>query len=222
MKEYILKKRLATEKWFDENCDALKAVHKTVYSFLIWDFYLGQKHNCGRFFIHELRSDGVQSIPTVFVGYKKATALLLRGLIENCLRYIYYHDHPVEFSWLESGHYLQIKELIEYCKKHPTYSLNEKSKKVLDELWSVYVDISRYVHAQAVKHMELTKAMEEIRFDPAFFNWYVRKIKTIGSLINLVLGMFNENELKSFDHDFKRLIIRLINKGYRHLVWESS
>jgi hypothetical protein len=218
LRKHLIANKLVTEEWLAKNLSSLRIIHKIVYSFLVWDSCIRKRNNCGKVFLHELRSDAIQSIPIVLGGYKKATALLLRGLVENTLRYIYYSNHPVEYTWLNSGHYMQIKDLIDYAKKDPRFSSSERARESLDELWSTYTDISKYVHAQATKHMELVRAMEEIRFDHTFFKWYLQKLKKFGSLANLLLIMFNHDRYASFDPEFKRLLVRTVNKGDRHLV----
>lgn len=221
MKDYLIKD-LKIEEGIVKNISAeLKESHQIVFSFLIWDHYFEGVQSNRKVFIAELRSDSVQSIPLSLLGYKKPVALLLRGILENLLRHIYYYDHPIEFTLLETGHHVTVKDLLIYAKLHPKFAGNKRLIHALTEIDQLYSEISKQVHAQSLDHMQLTKALEELKFDNNFFNWYYKQLKYISALANLLLAVFH-SEYDTFDADFKRLIIRRIKKGDRCIVWQSG
>jgi hypothetical protein len=220
LKNYLLKKSLVNNVWINENEKTLWKMHRIIYSFIIWDYHLPHDGS-GRIFISELVSDSIQTIVLCLNGYTKSVALLLRGIIENILRYIYYYDHPIEFTWLESGHFLQIDALINYTKKHPKFNEIPRMLDVLSEIKGQHKTISRYVHAQAVEHMQLTKSIEEINFKHDFFEWYINQLISLGSNVNLILSIFNREEFDNFIKNYQSLIVRRIEANDRKIVWES-
>ena len=61
---------------------SLKHVHKICYSYALWDHNLSRRVPYeGRVFLKEIRSDAIQSIPLLLMGYKKPTGILLRSII---------------------------------------------------------------------------------------------------------------------------------------------
>src|SRR5437867_1342966 len=75
----------------------VKRLHRATYSLILWRFRLRGIPPHGRPFIEEIASDALQILPHALAGYIKTTHLLIRGIIENTLRYLYFCDHPVEF-----------------------------------------------------------------------------------------------------------------------------
>jgi len=219
--KFLLTNRLITKEWLKKNLNKIKEIHRIIYSFFIWDYHLSDIDECGRFFIHELRSDSVQTMPLVLMGYNKAVALLLRGIVENALKHIYYLDHPIEFQWLTMGtHFLSLDDLTNYVKKYPRLSVIINHTNVLQEIKQIYSETSKYVHAQSIKYMQLVLSLKDIHYDEKFFNWYVIQLRKIGRIINLLMATIHFNKFKLFELTFKKIILKSIKKEYRKLIFE--
>src|ERR1043165_5194810 len=78
--------------------DDSKRIHRATYSLILWRFRLRQLPEHSKVFIEEIASDALQILPQALMGYSKTTKLVTRGIVENCLRHIYFADHPVEFE----------------------------------------------------------------------------------------------------------------------------
>src|SRR5712692_9858678 len=63
-----------------------RRIHGVTYSLIWWRFRLRGLKQCGKVFIEELASDALQILPQAFMGYNKASKLLIRGVIENVWR----------------------------------------------------------------------------------------------------------------------------------------
>jgi hypothetical protein len=66
--------------------------------------------------------------------------------------------------------------------------------------------------------MQLSRALEEVKFDQKFFDWYVKKLVNIASNLNLLLVLVHSEEFKAMRHDFKRTIMSSISKKNKKLL----
>lgn len=96
-----------------ENINIIKKVHETIYGYLIFKSKL-KINNHANIFLAEIQSDYLQLIPLVLSGYEKLAMILLRDILENTLKFIYYFHHPIEFIQLEekNKNYIFFEELV--------------------------------------------------------------------------------------------------------------
>src|SRR5271157_5643982 len=71
-----------------------KKIHRSTYSLILWRFRMNGLPEHSRVFIEEIASDALQILPQVMMGFGKTANLLVRGIIENTLRHLYFSDHP--------------------------------------------------------------------------------------------------------------------------------
>jgi hypothetical protein len=81
---------------------AARTIHRLTYSLIVWKFRLNKLPLRGQVFLDELASDAIQILPQIMLGYSKTTKLLIRGVIENGLRHVYFLDHKIEFHRMNS------------------------------------------------------------------------------------------------------------------------
>src|SRR5439155_355541 len=100
-----------------------RRIHRATYSLILWRFRLKNIPDHGRVFIEEIASDALQVLPQSLMGYGKTTELLIRGIAENCLRHLYFIDHPIEFERMnrERKWFLSIEDLLKYPSTHPSF-----------------------------------------------------------------------------------------------------
>jgi hypothetical protein len=100
-----------------------RQIHGHTYSLILWRFRLSGLSTHGKAFIEEIASDALQVLPQILMGYSKTAKLLIRGIIENALRHVYFYDHPIEFERMnrEKKWFLTIEQLCEYVKLHPIF-----------------------------------------------------------------------------------------------------
>src|SRR6266404_2741112 len=80
-----------------------RRIHGYTYSLILWRFRLRGLPAHAKVFIEEIAFDALQVLPQVLMGFSKTTKLLVRGIVENTLRHIYFSDHPVEFLRMNRG-----------------------------------------------------------------------------------------------------------------------
>jgi hypothetical protein len=214
-KAFLLDKNITSEQWLVDNLNELRKLHTITLSLIIWDHTFRSRSPHQKYFLKETRSDCIHSLFAVFTGCRKAANLLLRGVIENVLRHLYYFDHPIEFQLIgQNDEYLQLKDLMQYIRKHPAlYKTVEETACVLDELEQTYKMASKFVHAQNLRFMQLSKALSEIAFDQRFFEWYVRKFGRVASHLNLLLILLHYEDFKAMNRDYKKVILKTMSKS---------
>jgi len=218
-KLFLLKKKMTSDEWLTGNLDKLRLFHTITLSFVIWDHCLRRKAPNQKYFMKETRSDCINSVFAVFTGCRKAANVLLRGMIENTLRHIYYFDHPIEFQMLMlDEEHMPFRELLQYSRKHPALSKAIREAACLEDLEQTYKTSSKFVHAQSLKFMQLSRALEEVEFDQKFFDWYVKKLGNIASNLNLLLVLAHSEEFRGMSPDFKRTIMKTMRKKNKKLL----
>jgi hypothetical protein len=130
-------------------------------------------------------------------------------------------DHPIEFGWLSSmEHHIQISELVAYARKHPTLTSIEKKSNVLNKLDQKYKEVSRIVHGQSIRHMQLAKSLEDFYFDQQTFDQQFAQFETITKSVNFLLTVLHYDEFRLFDSGYKKLILSTIERNNKRLLAE--
>jgi len=170
-KKSLLKKRLNSD--FKEK---IRKSHLHIYSLTLWNSSLISTPLISKSFLREIRSDAIRSLPLCLSGYNKAASHAVRNIIENGLRLIYYSDHPREYVKVKNKKKgtTSFQDLFNYAKTHKKIGYDLKSLKIIDKLSTTYSETSRYVHAIVYPYMDLSRAMNSIKFDKVFFPFYVR------------------------------------------------
>ncbi|QOZ66617.1 hypothetical protein [Bradyrhizobium arachidis] len=139
-------------------------IHELTYSLILWRFRLKGLPVHSNVFIEEIASDALQILPQIMMGYSKTAKLLIRGIIENVLRHIYFADHPIEFGYMNSDKkwFLPFDELASYAKRHPEYVKTERKVAAIEQLISLYKDLSGGVHGRSVRDLEMRTALKKI------------------------------------------------------------
>lgn len=221
LKTFLMKIRIISSKWLKQNSSRFKVFHKLTFPFLIWDHCLTHKEPYRRYFVREARSDSIHAVLTVLIGCRKSASLLLRGLIEDILRHIYYFDHPVEFNLLSKyKEYVPFRDLITYVKKHPKLSRLLEKTDCLARLQQVYETTSKYVHAKSEKFMQLSKALDEIKFDQTYFDWHIEQLKLVASDLNLLLVIHEFEEFRVVKGEYRKAILETMSRANKKLLSE--
>jgi len=222
---YLERHNLFPKTWNKKLENNLKRMHRVVYSFALWDFSFSKRDEHKKSFIREIRSESVQIIPLLLLGYVKPVKFLERSIIENTLRQIYFYDHPVEYQFLKNKekYFIKIKELIDYAKDHPKLEGKIEEFKIIPKLYDRYAKLSQHVHSRASVGMELKKSLAKIKFDEDYFIAYGKEFYNCGENINLLLSIFHKDIFdkieNSFDNFISSSIFRKKNRGSFRSLW---
>ena len=212
---YLKKEGLLPPSWSDKHLRQLKKVHKVVYSFAIWDHNLSRLPEHRRAFLRELRSDSVQVIPLMLMGFMKPVSLLERGILENALKYVYYYDHSVEYAKLctRTGQIVHIDTLCDYAKSHPTLAGRIDGFNVISNIRNKYTELSEYVHSKPPIGMQLRKCLSAIKFEEEHLKGVSDRFDVYGKNVNILLAGFLKERFDRFNLDHRRFILSLFGKS---------
>ena len=177
-----------------------KKVHESTYTLILWRFRLANLPGHAKPFIDEIGSDALQVLPQILLGYTRATKLLLRGVIENTLRFVYFYDHPVEFAIMnqQAKWYIGLDRLFEYIKAHPNYRISERSFDAVNRLQSLYSELSASVHGRTVRDLESRSALQSIMLNLPAARKELKLVQRCAEAANFVLAIENRSKLRRF------------------------
>ncbi|OFY68765.1 MAG: hypothetical protein A3G23_02945 [Bacteroidetes bacterium RIFCSPLOWO2_12_FULL_37_12] len=196
-----------------ENIGSIKKIHETTYAYLILKSKLNIKNNAN-IFLSEIQSDYLQLMPLLLKGYEKLVMILLRDILENTLKFIYYFHHPIEFSLLEekSKNYIFFEDLIKYVCEHPSIKSHTAELNLLNRIKPKYSELSKFVHSKDGNYMHFIKYLKQIKFNKEFSEKFLIEFKEIHSLTISLLILFLNEKYSSFSIPYKRFILNSILK----------
>jgi len=219
LKNYFISKHLYSEE-IDKNVkEYFKKSHKAIYLLGLWSHHFNFETTYRKIFLEEIRSDAIQSLQLSLLNLKRPVSLLIRSIIENLLKHIFYYDHIIEFerSEKEEQYYQSMDNLWSYLKNHPRLDLYENTD-VIGRLQTEYSILSRYVHSKSSKHMSLTTSLEDLSFNDEYFKKYCTQINNISIYVNFILINFYNLYLDTFEPPWKYLILNILSKELRSKI----
>ena len=197
-----------------------RRIHSMTYTLILWKFSLKKLSSYGSPFVEEIASDALQVLPQVLLGSSKTARLLMRGILENTLRHIYFSDHPVEFEIMnrESRWFMDVKALVEYAKSHPLFSVTEPQFAAIGKLYSIYSDLSAAVHGRRVIDLEMRKSLQHISLNKVTANKEADLIKQCAECCNFVLAVFHRARFRRFPSADRSAILRTMPKRAREII----
>ena len=207
---YFQEKGILPTKLDAQTKDACRKLHRLTFTLILWRFLLKKIPPHGVIFIEEIASDALQIFPQLVMGYSKTVKLLMRGILENTLRHIYFSDHPIEFERMnrESKWYLSNEQLIDYAKFHPAFTVTEPKFNALARLQDVYSNLSAGIHGRAVKDLETRIALQKIKYDHASAINDIQLLENCVLASNFLLSIFQQRQVLNFKKVHKSLILR--------------
>lgn len=167
--------------------------------------------------LNEATFDLISSLFATFSGFYRQGMIALRSSLELTAFYVYYFDHPVEFSYFfrETGHRSSlVSELINkgnfLVKKYCLLFIDEKrlKKELHIEVQKAYKELSIYVHGRLGKLQTLTSF--PISFDNNELSKFMREWKRIIGLGNTILTVRFLNKMNNMKKDRKDVICSIV------------
>lgn len=202
------------------NVGSIKKIHETSYGFLVLKSKLKVK-NHANIFLSEIQSDYLQLMPLILKGYEKLAMILLRDILENTLKYIYYYDHPIEYQLLEerNKNYIFFEELLRYVIEHPIIRPHVEKLIFTSRIKDKYSELSKYVHSKDINYMHLIKYLKQIKFSKQFSENFIIELIEIHSIIVSLLIIFLNNKFSLLSIPDKRFILNsILKKDKKYLI----
>lgn len=173
-------------------------------------------------FLNEILSDLLLNLTISFIGFHRASEIILRRNIENFYNHIYYFEHPVEYQLLNLGKndYVPIQNLRSYFEEHPTInpelSVDSNIKKYNDQLFLKYQELCRTVHTKGEAFMGLAKNLEEIKPKIDFASHLQNMNQTIQFIIYLLFKFHTE---LTFSNTERNIVSNAFSRDVRRLLF---
>jgi hypothetical protein len=186
-----------------------KRLHRATFSLILWRFRLVGLPRHGKVFVEEIASDALQILPQVLLGYGKTAKLLIRGIIENSFRHLYFSDHPIEFERMNREHkwYMQFEDLLAYAKTHPAFLHTESRFDAINRLGSLYSDLSAGIHGRQVQDLEMRIALKKISYSQVDAQKMTQFVERCAQSANFLLAVFHQQRLARFEVQDRRIIL---------------
>jgi len=143
------------------------------------------------------------------MGYRKLAYLLLRGLIENSLSYIFYFHHEIEYMKLDlfAKQFMTITDLSNYVVRHPLLLEPLRQFDFITPLKAKYFQISRVVHAASIKNMQLLRGLSSIGYDHSLVEQVKDEMAEVTKLVIFMLCKFHWREFTLLQPRIRGLIL---------------
>lgn len=199
-----------------------RQVHRATYPLILWKFRISGLPPNASVFLDEVASDALQVLPQMLLGYTKTVHLLLRGVIENTLRFVYFYDHPIEFHQMNNKEkwYIGTDKLFDYIKSHPNHSIAEQRFDAINKAQILYSDLSASVHGRAAKDLESRASLSKVVFSPTEAAKDLQLAKKCSEAANFILSIENRSALAKFSLADRKLIFGAMAPAAR-TVWHN-
>lgn len=197
-----------------------RRIHRATYSLILWRFRIKGLPGRSRVFLEEVGSDALQILPQSLMGYGKTTRLLIRGIIENAFRHIYFADHQIEFDRMnrEKKWYLEMDELFFYPSIHPSLLDLERKFDAVNRLRTLYDELSAAVHGRRVSNLEMRAALRKIAFEQGAFDMDAQLIERCAGPTNFLLAAFHSVAFNGFNAEERRTILTTLPAAARRTL----
>lgn len=218
--EFLRDRKIVPDDASASMLDHAKSIHSKTYCLILWKFRLIDLPLRGQAFLDEIASDAIQILPQMMMGYNKSTKLLIRGIIENTLRHIYFTDHPVEFIRLNQDKkwYLNSEALFDYARSHHYFKQTEPRFDALARLSSTYEQLSAGVHGRTVFDLEMKTALESFKYDQERASKDLDCLSACASAVIFLLAIFHRDKFNEFDLAERRTLLRKIPSEARRVI----
>jgi hypothetical protein len=208
LRTYLGRRGLTTPLPGYDVLPSLRRVHRVCFSLAVWDSGLPFRRNPARVLLRQARSDAISSIPLALQGAAKATALLERSVLEDCLKYAYFFHHPVELERTRSEprFIITIEELCDYASRIARLPQSSAKPDLIPRLRDLYWQCSMEVHGRNFNRVGTAIVLADNRFRQSDWETYSSRFCQIGGVVNMLLFAFHRDAFGSFPPDLRRAI----------------
>jgi len=218
---HLAERGIVPERFPADDAGIAKRMHRATYSLILWRFRLPKMPEHAKWFVEEIASDSLQVLPQAMIGFGKTTKLLIRGVVENVLRHVYFADHPIEFRRMNDRGkwYVGVDELLEYAGEHPLIAEAEKKFDAVHRLRTLYDELSAGVHGRRVTDLETRRAVAEVRYDRSTFELHTLAVEKCAEATNFVLAIFHKDHFHKFTAEDRHIITNTMTPGCRKICY---
>ena len=222
IRQHLKTVRILSEDDDSEKINLIRRVHTYTYSLFSWHARLDTLPEHASPFIEEIASDAIQILPHLLLGYSKALKLLVRGILENSLRFVYFIDHPIEFKLMNTRDkwFISTDKLLDYMRNHPEYVEAGARFDSIQKLNNLYDDLSATIHGRRVRDLQLNSALAELKYSADRAQKDAKHVQQCAELVNFIVVIKMRDNFQKFSVENKRIILRTLPKLARS-IWSE-
>jgi hypothetical protein len=225
VQQYLARRGLLGRNPSSVTLNAAKRLHGLAYSLSLWQYRIGRLPEHRRVFLTEVGSDAIQVLPQVLQGYRKTSTLLVRGVLENAVRHFFFFDHEVEYirTNTETRWFPDQQQLFDYLRHQPLFVGPEKTFPAVKRLIALYDELSAHVHGRTLGHLEMRRALEEIKFDQVDLDFILERMGKLAASTSFLLALFHWSRVRALPMRERRILLAPIpSPGLRALAGMRS
>ena len=174
-------------------------------------------------YLKETRSDAMAIVNAGYANNQRYVYILLRCILEDVARVVFYYQHPEEYSWLSEYPKLSLK----YCRTPYLVKVYlKRAPKIKDimvklnygaKLTEMYGNYSNYVHATSEKYFSDSSYIETKNPTTKQINKCVDDVSlTVNIVIAILLSYFADNmELNGIERE---MVLRYMPKNLKQYI----
>ncbi|MDD4438155.1 MAG: hypothetical protein PHS04_09000 [Tissierellia bacterium] len=196
------------------NCsdDVLTDIYHSTLIFRNWKFGLFEiTGNNVIEILNELHEDVNSSFYQTLFGLYRSAHMHLRSCIELSMQYLYFLEHPVEYTLWQNGDFvIKHDRITEYLKQHPRIKSQELDD-VINNITKHWKMLSKHIHGEAPIYFQSEKESRKTNSFRAqdFGVWKSNFMKTT-YYVNKLMLMYFKNDLVRIPVQNKTVLLRNI------------
>jgi hypothetical protein len=196
----------------------LKNFHKFAFTMKLWSTSDLELDARSQIFLLEAASDAIHVSLFVSLGAQRPTQFLMRAVVENIMRHLYFHDHPIEFhkNILNNTERPTVKALFDYASSHPVLIPYMLKHDAVANLHGHYSELCKGVHASSISDMSLCSHIDEVKPSLQMATKNAKIALNIFREVNYILLAFHRERTGNLnDETYWLLISSLLAKAKR-------
>lgn len=200
-----------------ENCDDLNLtdVYHSTLLFRNWKFGLVEITGDKVIeILNELHEDINSSFYLTLFGLYRSAHMHLRSCIELSMQYLYFLEHPVEYSLWKNGEFvIKHDRITDYLRSHPRIKSPELND-LIDTITKLWKNHSKHIHGEAPIYFQSEKESRKTSsFQPKDFGiWKSNFLKTT-YCINKLMLLFFKSELVRLPEKNRTILYRNLTEA---------
>jgi len=201
------------------NCDndTLIEIYHSTLIFRNWKFGLAEiTGDLVNDILTELHEDVNSSFYQTLLGLHRSAHMHLRSCIELSMQYIYFLEHPVEYTMWQSGDFvIKHDKITEYLKQHPRLKSSDFTKLLVNitKQWKL---LSKHIHGEAPIYFQSERESSQTNsFKIQDFGvWKSNFLKTTYYINKLLMFYFKADLVRIPKHNKDILLEKLKEEDF--------
>lgn len=177
-------------------------------------------------YLNLLKSDTIHAFSSAVMGEKRTLHLYERAGIEDFLRYIYFFDHKIEHTLLQTypKKFQNVASMIDWLEEYPSLIAHQKAvSENCGILASCYAELSRTVHGTTLADQQIIESLKDHAGKNIDHQKEEKALRSLFGAIFFLLSAFHIETYRQLQLDERTLICQHLSEkqieelsGLRH------